>query len=228
MNYKQQSARRALDFVQNGMVLGLGTGSTTTYFIDLLAENLRSGQLKNIVAVPTSQKTLKHAQSSGIPITSLSNHSQLDIAVDGADEVDGNLNLIKGLGLALLREKIVAVHAEQLIIIVDESKIVSRLGSKGPLPVELIEFEYAAQINWLNSLGCNAELWLKDGGSPIVTDNGNYTALCSFKNGISDPYKLADILANRPGIVEHGLFLDITDKVIVAGSTGIQIMENKT
>jgi len=225
MNLKAQAAKAALEYVRDGMVLGLGTGSTTEYFIDFLGELLKSGELKDILAVPTSQKTADMMQRLGIAQTSLSIHRKLDLAVDGADEVDGELNLIKGLGKALLREKIVEIHAERFVVIVDESKLVSRLGSKGPLPVEIVQFESDAHVRWLGTLGCRAELWLERDGSPIVTDNGNYLARCWFdrKGGIMDIYELAQQLDKRPGIVEHGLFLDMASEVIVAGEKGIKV-----
>jgi len=142
--------------------------------------------------------------------------------VDGADEVDPDLNVIKGLGRALLREKIVEIQTEQFIVIVDESKIVPRLGTRGPLPVEITPFEAEAHVQWLSSLGCRAELWLEEDGSLVVTDNGNYLALLRFDGGIPNAHALALVLAERPGVVEHGLFLDMVSKVIVAGATGIR------
>jgi ribose 5-phosphate isomerase A len=232
MNYKQQAARQALSYVQDGMVLGLGSGSTTKHFIELLAEKLKQGFLRDITGVPTSHETAQLAQTSGIPLVTLAELSSkaippaLDLAVDGADEVDPYLNLIKGLGHALLREKIVEIHANRFIVIIDESKLVSQLG-RGPLPVEIIPFEASIQVCWLNSLGCQAELWLGEENTPLMTDNDNYLVRCWFADGIPDPYSLARSLADRPGIVEHGLFLDMADLVIVAGSDGIQEKERK-
>jgi len=225
MNFKQQAAQKALDKVLSGMTLGLGTGSTTAFFVDLLGESLKSGKLRDIVGVPTSEATAARAKALNIPLTTLSQQPVLDLAVDGADEVDPDLNLIKGLGRALLREKVVEVHARQFVVIVDESKLVKRLGLKGKMPVELVPFEAEAQINWLNTLGCKAEMWLEENGKPVVTDNGNYLALCHFEQGIPDVYDLAAKLEKRPGIVEHGLFLDMASQVIVAGDQGIRILE---
>ncbi|MBN2548464.1 MAG: ribose-5-phosphate isomerase RpiA [Anaerolineales bacterium] len=228
MDLRQQAALRALNDVYDGMALGLGTGKTTAYFIDALAERIRSGELKHIQAVPTSEATAARARQLGIPLTTLSTYPQLDLAVDGADEVDPQLNLIKGLGRALLREKIVETHARELIIIVDESKIVPCLGSRGPVPVEITPFEVEMQVRWLNTLGCRAELWLEQDGSPVVTDNGNHLARCYFPPpGIPDPYAFARTLADRPGIVEHGLFLDLATRVIVAGQDGLRILERE-
>jgi ribose 5-phosphate isomerase A len=232
MNLKQQSADQAFSYVESGMVIGLGTGSTTIYFIEMLAEKLKKGHLHDIAGVPTSAETARQVQALGIPLVSLAELAPeiplptLDLAVDGADEIDPHLNLIKGLGHALLREKIVASHARQFIIIADESKLVPRLG-QGPLPIEIVPFEAEAHVRWLNSLGSQAELWLEQGGTPVVTDNGNYLARCWFPEGISDPYSLARVLADHPGIVEHGLFLDMADLVIIAGTEGIQLKERK-
>jgi ribose 5-phosphate isomerase A len=230
MNNKQKAARRALRYVKDGMVLGLGSGSTTRYFIDFLGEKLTQGLLQEIACVPTSHETTQRAQELGIPLVTIAEQSPnalvptFDLAVDGADEVDPHLNLIKGLGRALLREKIVEIHARKFIVIVDESKLVTQLG-RGPLPLEIAPFEALAQIRWLNSLDCQAELWLGEDSSPLITDNGNYLARCWFAEGIPDAYSLARLLADRPGIVEHGLFLDMADLVIIAGSDRIQEKE---
>ncbi|NMC13743.1 MAG: ribose 5-phosphate isomerase A [Chloroflexi bacterium] len=227
MNLKQQAAQYALQSVQSGMVLGLGTGSTTAYFIDMLGEQIQKGNLKDIVAVPTSEATKKQAQQLGIQLTSLDKHPVLDLAVDGADEVDPHLNLIKGLGRACLREKVVEINAVRFIVIVDESKIVPRLGTRCPLPVEIIRFEAQAHVNWLNTLGCKAEFWVEDNGEIVISDNGNYLVKCYFENGIPDPYELSDRLSKRPGILEHGLFLDMVTQVVVAGANGVYTMEAK-
>jgi len=225
MNLKQQAAARALEYVHEGMVLGLGSGSTTMYFIDMLGERLLAGQLGDILAVPTSEKTAAQAEKYGIPLTNLATHPLLDLAVDGADEVDPDLNLIKGMGRAHLREKIVEIHAKRFVVIVDESKIVPQLCTRVPLPVEIIQFEAEAHMRWLSSLGCRVEQWYEPDGSPVISDNGNYLVGCWFDEGLKDPYALSRILADRPGIVEHGLFLDMADQVIVAAIDGIRILE---
>jgi len=229
MNLKQQAAQLALTYVKNGMQIGLGTGSTTTYFIHMLGEKIRSGRLSDVTGVPTSIGSAKLAEQQGIPLGTLAQlapEPALDLAVDGADEVDPDLNLIKGLGRALLREKIIESHASKLLIIADESKLVQRLG-KGPLPVEIVPFEAEIQVRWLESVSSRAELWLEEGGQPVITDNGNYLVRCWFSQGISSPYDLARLLADRPGIVEHGLFLDMADQVIIATADGIQIKERQ-
>jgi ribose 5-phosphate isomerase A len=162
-----------------------------------------------------------------IPLTSLVEHPVLDMAVDGADEVDPDLNLIKGLGRALMREKVVEIHAREFIVMIEEKKLVKRLGSIGPVPVEILPFEALAHVQWLKTLAERAELWLEENGSPAMTDNGNYLARCWFKDGIRDVYTLAEALSRRPGILEHGLFLDMTNRVIAAGPGGIRILERK-
>ncbi len=225
MDLKAQAAVAALDYVQSGMTIGLGTGSTTSYFVDLLGQKLKTGELKDICGVPTSEKTASRARAWKIPLVSLDEVSVLDLVVDGADEVDPNLDLIKGLGRALLREKIVESHTRQFIVVVDESKLVAKLGTKGPLPVEITSYAAKAHIRWLNTLGCRAELWLEADGTPAMTDNGNYLAKCWFENGIPDVLDLAEKLAWRAGIVEHGLFLGMASLVIVAGQEGIRKLE---
>ncbi len=227
MDLKRQAAEKALEYVRSGMVLGLGSGTTSRQFIDLLGERLASGELGEIQGVPTSENTAAQARALGIPLTTLAEHEALDLAFDGADDVDPHLNLIKGLGRAALREKIIEIHARRFVVIVDESKLVSRLGERNPLPVEILQFEAAAHVRWLKSLGCRAELWLEPDGSPVLTDDGNYLALCWFPGGIVDPYALDRELCSRPGVLGHGMFLDMADIVIVAGSGGIQILERR-
>jgi ribose 5-phosphate isomerase A len=234
MNLKLAAAQRALGFVKNGMAIGLGSGSTASYFTHLLAEKLRIGELSDIRAVPTSEATASQAGALGIPLTSLFDLGAgaglpcLDLVVDGADEVDPDLNLIKGLGRALLREKIVEIHARKFVVIVDDTKLVPRLGSRGPLPVEIVRYESGATIRWLNTLGLSAVQWLEEDGSPVITDNGNYLALCRFPDGIPDTHALANTLAERPGIVEHGLFLDMADLVVVAAEGGVRVLERSS
>lgn len=225
MNLKELAAEEALKYVQSGMVLGLGTGSTAKYFVEMLGASLKNGGLKDIVGVPTSKSTEELAKSLGIPLSSVEDHEILDLAVDGADEVDPALNLIKGLGKALLREKIVEIHARHFVVVVDESKMVRKLGTKGPLPVEIVPFAAKTHVRWLNTLeGCKAELWMEE-GKPAMTDNGNYLAKCVFQDGIRDAYAFAKQLESRPGIVEHGLFLDMAKTVIVAAENGVKVLK---
>jgi ribose 5-phosphate isomerase A len=225
MDLRQQSAQSALEEVHSGMVLGLGSGRTATQFIDLLGEKIHSGELADIRGVPTSEASANRARQWGIQLVSLAQVRALDLAVDGADEVDPDLNLIKGLGRALLREKIVEIHANRLVIVVDESKLSPRLGLKCPVPVEIVPFEAEVQLCWLDRLGSRAEFYREPDGQIIRTDNGNLMALCWFDGGISDPFEVARKMAERPGIVEHGLFLGMANRVIAACTDGIRILE---
>lgn len=226
MDAKQHAAAKALEYVRSGMVLGLGSGSTARHFVDMLGEKLKSGELKDIVGVCTSEATLQQARSLGIPVSDLNQQEKLDLVVDGADEVDPDMHLIKGLGRALLREKMVEIHTEKFVVIVDESKMVEKLGTRGPLPVEIVPFAHESTIRFLNTIeGARAEHWLEEDGSPALTDNANYLVKLWFDRGIDDPYILADILSLRPGIVEHGLFLDMATTVIVGGDNGARVLE---
>jgi ribose 5-phosphate isomerase A len=227
MDLLQQSALRALKEVHNGMILGLGSGRTATHFIDFLGEKLRSGGFSDIRGVPTSEASAARARQWGIPLVSLAQVSELDLVVDGADEVDPSLNLIKGLGRALLREKIVEIHTRRLVIVVDEDKLSKMLGLKCPVPVEIVPFEAEVQLRWLDRLGSRAEYYREPDGSVIQTDNGNWMALCWFEGGITDLIETARQLAERPGIVEHGLFLGMAHQVIAACADGIRILERK-
>jgi len=227
MDLRLSAASHALTYIHSGMVLGLGSGSTAGRFVDLLGEGLRSGALRDIVGVPTSEATAARARSQGIPLTTLDEHRRLDLAIDGADEVDPNLNLIKGLGRCLLREKIVVAHADRFLVLIDEAKLVERLGTRGPMPVEIVPFAAIAQVAWLDSISGRAELWKEADGSPVVTDNGNYLVRCWFAGGIADPHALARTLADRPGIVDHGLFLDVATAVVVSGAAGVRVL-NRT
>lgn len=222
---KRIAAEHAVSFVQDGMVLGLGSGTTMAHFIDILGERLRSHRLRDVRGVPTSEATARRARAADIPLVSLDDYESLDLVVDGADEVDPHLNLIKGRGRALLREKIVGIHARQFVIIVDESKLVDRLGSQGPLPVEILPFAARSHLRWLQSLGCRAELLVEPSGEPVVTDNGNFLAMCYFPRGIERPYALAEALNARPGIIEHGLFLDMADMVVVGTEEGVRLLQ---
>jgi len=222
---KRLAAKCAVDMVQSGMVLGLGHGSTTRHAVDIIGERVQSGELRDIVGVPTSEYTTAQARAMGIPLATLAEQPVLDLAIDGADEVDPDLNLIKGLGGALLREKIVEIAARRFVVIVDESKLVERLGTRGPLPVEVTQFAWEAHAHWLESLGCRPEQRREADGAPFVTDNGNYIIHCTFPEGISDPVALGRTLNARPGILEHGLFLGMATEVVVAGAEGVRLLQ---
>ncbi len=226
MDLKAQAAQAALQYLQSNTVIGLGSGSTVAYFVEMLGQKLKEGSLQNIVGVPTSEATAKKAKEFGIPLMTLDEHPHLDIAIDGADEVDSHLNLIKGLGRALLREKLVEIHAKKLIIIVDSSKYVEKLGTNVPLPVEIIPFGSGATLQWLNTLGCRAEWWKEDNGEPVITDNGNYLVKCWFEHGITHTKALARTLDERPGIVEHGLFLGMAHTVLISTEEQIKTLNS--
>jgi ribose 5-phosphate isomerase A len=225
MDLKQRAAERALAYVESGMVLGLGSGSTMAYFTMMLGERLLDASLKDVRAVPTSEKTAALAREHGIPLTSLTECGRVSLTVDGADEVDPHLDLIKGWGRALLREKIIAVHSDYVVIVVDHSKLVPRLATSGPVPLEILPFEAAAHVRWLATIGARAELWLENDGQPIITDNGNYLARCWFPDGITHPAAIARLFADRPGILEHGLFVGLADTVVVSDPAGVHILE---
>lgn len=218
---KQQAADAAVNFVESGMVLGLGSGSTATLAIRRIGARLQSGELQQILGVPTSQVIADEARAAGIPLTTLNQHPHLDLTIDGADEVDPALNLIKGGGGALLREKIVAQATAREIIIVDESKLSAQLGIKWHVPIEVVTFGWSAQLGFLTSLGGIPQVRATLLGKPYVTDHGNYILDCAF-GPIDDPYALAAKLEARAGIVEHGLFLGVTKDVIAAGADGIR------
>lgn len=218
---KKLAAAEALKYVKSGMILGLGSGSTAAEFVKQLGEKIGSGEFTNITGIPTSVGTAELAESLGIKLATLDEHDKLDLAVDGADEVDPKLNMIKGLGRALLREKMTEIRAGKFVVIVDESKLVKKLGEKCPLPVEIVRFAHGATIKWFNTLpGCRAELWLEESGEPAVTDNGNFLAKCFFDGGMESPEEIAWMLDEMPGVVEHGLFLEMASKVIVAAEGG--------
>jgi ribose 5-phosphate isomerase A len=221
MDPKQQAGEAALQFVRDGMIVGLGTGSTAKFFIAALAAALRDGKLRNIRGVPTSVASENLARASGLPIVDFAQVQLIDVTIDGADEIAPGLALIKGLGGALLREKLVAQNSKRLIIIADSSKMVGKLGTKSPLPVEITPFGQDASEHFLRELGCVPALRLGDDRKVFVTDNGNHIFDCKF-NGIEDPAALDEKLCHRAGIVESGLFLNLADTAIVADETSVR------
>jgi ribose 5-phosphate isomerase A len=221
MKYKQQAAEKGASFVESGMVVGLGHGSTALYAVERLAARLREGQLTDIVGIPCSRFIEGEARKLGLPLTTLEDHHEIDLTIDGADEVDPQLNLIKGGGGALLREKIVAQASRREVIMVDESKLSPVLGTRWPVPVEVVPFGWKTQVAYLESLGAEAVLREKDDGEAYLTDHGNYILDCHF-GPIGNPTELAGVLNRRVGVVEHGLFLGLATEVIVAGEDGIR------
>jgi ribose 5-phosphate isomerase A len=217
---KQQAAASAVDRLESGMVVGLGTGSTTRFALERIAELIRAGRLERIAGIPSSLQTEKAAGELGIPLTDFESHPVIDITIDGADEVDPELNLIKGGGGALLREKVLAQASRCNLIIVDESKLSDRLGTRWALPVEVVPFARAAEERFLASLGAAVVLRTRN-GSPVVTDQGNLLLDARF-GPMKDPGRLAGQLNERAGIVEHGLFVGLAHEVFVAGADGIR------
>ncbi|MEI7644517.1 MAG: ribose-5-phosphate isomerase RpiA [Chloroflexales bacterium] len=218
---KRQAADQAASLVQSGMVVGLGVGSTAIYAVRRIAALLASGELQNVVGIPCALRVEEEARRLGIPLTTLEDYPQVDLTIDGADEVDPQLNLIKGGGAALLREKIVAQSSLREVIIVDESKLSPRLGTNWALPVEVVPFGWGAQSRWIASLGAKVSLRLRDDGEPLHTDQGNYLLDCNF-GPIDDLETLAARLSARVGVVEHGLFVGMATDLIVAGADGIR------
>lgn len=221
MDAKTRAAEAALDHIESGMIVGLGSGSTASIFIELLCQAVRSGRLKDIRGVPTSIRSAEIARDGHLPLIDLKTAGMCDVTIDGADEVDPHLDLIKGLGGALLREKIVAQNTTRFITIVDESKIVPYLGHHCPLPVEVTQFAYDVSAKYLASLGSKPEQRLNADGSQFVSDNGNYYYHCHF-GAIKDPAALDAKLRSRAGIIETGLFIGIAKLAIVAGESGVR------
>ncbi len=225
--WKLQAAERALGLVQDGMVLGLGTGSTAARFVDLVGARVRDG-LK-VLCVPTSEATRLQAERLGIPLATLDQQPFINLTVDGADEVDDQLRLIKGGGGALLCEKIVATASDSMVVIADASKRVGTLG-RFPLPVEVVRFGLTATRAMVEGLaedvGCQGEITVRMAadGKPFLTDSGNYILDCAF-GSIGDPEALDEALKYIPGVVENGLFLGIADSAIIAGPDGLVVLD---
>ena len=217
---KKQAGEYAADFVESGMIVGLGSGSTAIFATRRIAHSLHSGELSDILAIPTSLATEAAAIELGIPLTSLAEHPRIDITIDGADEVDPAFNLIKGGGGAHLREKIVAQATERLVIVVDESKLVPQLGTSWAIPIEVIPFGWEAQARYLEAIGATPKL-RQDGDAPFQTDQGNLILDADF-GAIAEPAALARQLEARAGIVEHGLFIGMARDVVVAGGDGVR------
>ncbi len=217
-NEKELAGRAAAELVHDGDIVGLGTGSTAHFTVLALGERVKTG-LK-IVGIPTSNATADLARSVGIPLSTLDQHPVLDIDIDGADEIDSQLNLIKGGGGALLREKVVAAASKKMVVIADSGKLVPALG-KFPLPVEIVSFARAVVEKKIASLGATPKLRTRPDGSPYLTDNGNPILDCSFGK-IPDPPALARTLRDIPGIVEHGLFISLASIALIGREDSVQ------
>ena len=218
---KKRAAFRAVDFIESEMVLGLGTGSTANFAIERIGEKIQSGDLQNIVGIPSSERTALLARKLDIPLTNLEANPSIALTIDGADEVDPELNVIKGGGGALLIEKIVAQASRRNIIIVDESKLSPQLGTKWALPIEVVPFAHKTEQLFLESIGGSVSLRVDDSKAPYLTNQNNYILDTNF-GPISDPGGLVARLNERAGIIEHGLFLGLASDVIVAAAKDIR------
>jgi ribose 5-phosphate isomerase A len=221
---KRAAAEAAVELVEDGMVVGLGTGSTAAFAVEALARRYRQGL--RFVGIPTSERTAAQARAAGIPLSSFAEHRQIDLTIDGADEVErGTLNLIKGLGGALLREKIVANASRRLAIVVDGAKLVDRLGTHAPVPVEVVAFGVEPTQASLEALGASARLRLSPTGVPFVTDGGNRIVDCNF-GPITDPARLEERIGRIVGVVESGLLIGCTGPVFVADAAGVHRLKS--
>ncbi len=224
---KREAAAHAVEEVRSGMVLGLGTGSTVAHFLELLGEKLATGALTDLVGVPSSVRTEKEAGRLGIPLTTLREHPRLDLTVDGADEVSPELDLIKGMGGALVREKIVAQASRRLVIIADAGKAVERLGTLSALPVEVVPWGWSGHVAFLESRGARVAARTRADGQPFLSDNGNAILDARFPDGIEDPAVLHAALKARAGVVETGLFLGMASEAILAGEEGTRVLRRE-
>jgi ribose 5-phosphate isomerase A len=223
MESKKRAAVAAMAYIKSGIVVGLGTGSTSRHFHEALGAAIRDGRLRDIKGVPTSEWAADFAQQQGVALTTLAQHPQPDVTVDGADEIDPQLNLIKGLGGALLREKIVAAGSKQMVVIADSSKVVKKLGTTQPLPIEVTPFGHETHVAFFRSIGGEPTLRQdKKKGGTYVTDNANYIYDVRFAGGIEDAVELENKLCKRPGIVETGLFIGIAAVVLVADDERVE------
>ena len=220
-SFKRLAAAEAVAQVESGMVLGLGSGSTVAHFLELLGQKLDQGALRDIVGVPSSIRTGREARQAGIPLTSLAENPRLDLTVDGADEITPSLDLIKGMGGALLREKMVAQASARLVIIAEADKAVERLGIRSQLPVEVVDWGWSGHVAVLEQHGATVAVRRFEDGPPFKSDNGNLILDCRFPDGIADADSLHATLKARAGVVETGLFLGMADEAILSGAQGI-------
>jgi ribose 5-phosphate isomerase A len=218
---KKKAAAHAVGLIASGMVVGLGHGSTAIHAVHFLAERLKSGEIKNVLGIPCSLQVEEEALQCGMPLTTFEKHPLMDITIDGADEVDIELNLIKGGGGALLREKIVAQASRRVVIVLDESKCSPFLGKQRHVPVEIVPFGWNTHVFFLESLGAKVRIRRNADKSLYHTDQGNLIADCNF-NEILNPRELAAIIKTHAGVVEHGLFLDLATDVVIAGAGGVR------
>ena len=223
-DFKKQAGEEAVKHIEDGMTIGLGTGSTVEYTLRKVGQMIQEGF--KIQGIPTSIHTKRIAKEEKIPLTTLDEHPEIDITIDGADEVDSNLNLIKGGGGALTREKIIAFNSKKVIIVVDDSKVVKALGIDFPLPVEVVKFAWTSTKKRLEAFGCNVAIREVMKGEPFITDNGNYILDCEF-DYIENPEQMEIDINCIPGVVENGLFINLVSEVIVGSQQGILTLEKE-
>jgi len=218
---KQAAGVQAAEWVDSGMVVGLGTGSTAIHAITAVGVRIAEGSLTGVVAIPTSKASADAAEELGIPLGSLADHPVIDLTIDGADEVDPDLRLIKGGGAALLHEKVVAQASLREVIVVDDAKCSERLGTRCALPVEVLAFGWRPESEYLDDLGADVTLRRGPYDEPLVTEEGNWILDAAF-GPIADPERLAALLDRRAGVVAHGLFLGLATDLLVAGADGVE------
>ena len=218
---KQAVGEYAASWVESGMVVGLGTGTTAAHSIRAIGARIADGQLHGVLGIPTSRASEAEAIAAGIELTTLGEHPAIDLTIDGADEVDPDFNLIKGAGGALWREKMVAQASAREVIVIDESKLTDRLGGRVALPVEVATFGWRPESEYLDDMGAGVAVRRAGGGAEYVTDEGNWILDCAFPP-IRDAARLAGMMSRRAGIVEHGLFLDLVTDVLVARENGVE------
>jgi ribose 5-phosphate isomerase A len=218
---KQAAGEKAAELVESGMVIGLGTGSTSVFAIRAIGARVASGDLQNVIGVPTSSGSAELATEVGLTLTTLAEHPVIDLTIDGADEVDPDFNIIKGAGGALLHEKIVAQASLREVIIVDDAKLSPKLGSQHALPVEIVQFSWRPEEEYLTDMGAEVDVRRGADNKVYVTDEGNWILDCTFPP-IEDPARLSAQLSRRAGVVEHGLFLGLTTDLIVASAEGVE------
>ncbi len=221
--FKRQAAEQAVEQIQSGMVVGLGTGSTAVWAVRRIGELIESGRLQRIIGIPTADATAREAERCGVPLGTLDDYPIVDLTIDGADEVGPHLDLIKGLGGALLREKVVAAASRRFIIVADWRKQVDQMGTRAPVPVEVIPFARRPAADYLTSLGAQVTQRTGEDGAPFITDEGNLILDCRFP-GIPQPNDLARLIRAQPGVVEHGLFLGMANEAVIAGEDGLVVL----
>ena len=224
--WKRRAAIAAVAEVVDGMVLGLGSGSTAMLAVEALAARIASERLR-IVAIPTSRKTAALARRLGVPLTSFADHRRIDLTIDGADQIEAaSLTMLKGLGGALLREKIVAAASRRMVVVADQGKLVDRLDHRTPLPVEIVTFGWEATLDRLTELGGATALRMGPDAGPFVTDGGNYIVDCLFAQGLDEPAALARCVGALPGVVESGLFVGLASRAYIGGTGGVAVLDH--